>query len=289
MRVLVTGAAGFSGRHIADTLVRKGHGVIAAARKSLSSPPPGIEPLIADLAGLTALPPEIEAIVHVAATQPFDVTVAQMVHDNVVATKQLVTLAQRGGVKRFLYFSSTSIYGRIAGPVLNEETPIRDPSDYGLTKLLGERLLADAADVLPSVALRFPGIVGPGAHRNWLAVTVDKIVSGEPVTIFNPKGLFNCAVHIQDAADLVDRILRRPDLKGFDAVTLGAEGALTISEVVATLKKAAGRDVPIVESANEKPSFTIASGRAKSIYGYAPMTIEMLLERIVRERLNAGA
>ena len=51
---------------------------------------------------------------------------------------------------------------------LLQKTTLYKPDFYGLTKLMSERLL-DLRDILPSVSIRLPGIIGPGSQRNWLS------------------------------------------------------------------------------------------------------------------------
>ena len=72
-----------------------------------------------------------------------------MLIDNLQATRALVSQALRTEVKGFVYFSSLSTLGDISSSVVNEDTPSINPDAYGLTKLLGERLLTDVANQLP--------------------------------------------------------------------------------------------------------------------------------------------
>jgi hypothetical protein len=77
---------------------------------------------------------------------------------------------------------SKAPYCRIYG---GESTPLRDPDAYGMTKRLGELMLAERAPGLSGLAMRLPGVVGPGAQRNWLAVAAGKIKRGEKLRAFN--------------------------------------------------------------------------------------------------------
>src|ERR1700722_14479239 len=117
MRVLVTGAGGFLGGHVARRLAETGFEVIAATRTSPIEPPESttaarrFHTLAVDLAR-GALLPHTEAIVHTAATPAWtDVSVDQMLTDNVSATRSLVRHALAAKALAFVFFSSISAFG----------------------------------------------------------------------------------------------------------------------------------------------------------------------------------
>jgi nucleoside-diphosphate-sugar epimerase len=286
VRVLLTGAGGFSGRFLARHLAEQGHDVVPVLRRPPQGPELGIPYCIADLSGVDPLPRGCEAVIHAAATSPMPgVGDADMQRDNVVATERLIAHALADGARRFIFFSSLSLYGRIDVARVDEATPFHDAEFYGRTKQQGEAMLA-AAGRLPTLALRLPAVVGPGAKRNWPASVVERIRQEQTVSIFNPEAPFNNAVHIADLAALVTGLLAR-DWSGFDAVTLGAAGSLSIRGVVEHLARGSGRTARIEIRAAAGSSFTVSSERAKTRYGYAPMEIGAMMERFAREQGDA--
>lgn len=286
-RVLVTGARGFVGAHLADDLERRGFEVLRSRRPRAEA---RYDPRFVDL-DLTqpfALPRGVEAIVHAAATSPAPgVSSAQIVRDSVHATANLLGAAARTGVRHFVYLSSLSIYGRIDAPEVNEETPRREPDVYGASKYLAEELVREHADRAATIALRLPGVVGRGAARNWLATLLARLRADREVSLFNPEARFNNAVHVADLAALVARLLER-GWQGFDALTLGAGGALSIREVVTRVAEHAGSRSPVQVQQAERGAFTISSARAIERHGYAPTEIGALLKRWVAEELEAS-
>ena len=289
MRVLVTGVSGFSGSTVARRLAGGGHDVLGIHRRDTNflTPLRGVarlELVQTDLIDAGKLPGPFDAIVHTAATSPGpDVDVATLVRDNIDASFALIEAAQRWGASRFIFFSSLSYYGRIAQDVVDEATPVRDPDAYGATKLIAEQRLAELSAELSTLALRLPGIVGPGAHRNWLAGVASRLRAGEPIRAFHLDRLYNNAAHIDDIAALVQAVLTREPWRGFDAAVLGAAGSLTVREIIERLALALGVSAKIEETAPSNTSFTLSSAHAIARYGYQPLEIGTLIDRYGRE------
>jgi len=279
MRVLVTGAAGFSGRAIARWLKAEGHDVIAHHRAS--SLPDDLaegETWRADLAGDDPLPGRLDAIVHTAATSPPTggfVPAARMIRDNAQATARLAAADARV----FLYLSSLSIHGTISDAVVTPDTPVTDPDAYGMTKLLGERAIAERGG--PALAIRLPAVIGGGAARNWPVQVLAKLREGERVRIFNADAAFNNVVHVQDVAAFAAHALTAPS-NGFAAVPVASRDALHVRDVVSCLAEGAGVEATVEEAPAGKASFTIDIGPASAL-GFAPRDTATALRDFARE------
>jgi UDP-glucose 4-epimerase len=205
-----------------------------------------------------------------------------MVRDNIVATAELIEAAERWGSRAFVLFSSLSIYGEVTAPVLDEATPIVNPDAYGASKHLCEAMLAARSDRLPGIALRLPGVLGPGARRNWTSRTAAALLAGDRVRAFHLDRPYNNAVHIGDVAALIAHLLAHP-WRGFDRIVLGARGALPLRDAIERLAKGLGVRARIQEVPAPKASFTLSSERAISRWGYDPMTICQVLDRYAGE------
>ncbi len=283
MHVLVTGASGFVGSHVARDLAARGMQVTAVGRNRPVAPASGVAVVHDDLSNPLNLPEGVDAVVHAAATSAWTgISGFEMVRDNAVATAKLVDWARATGVRAFLYCSSTSVYGEIDASEVDESTPRVDPDVYGTTKFLGETVLSEAAPSLAGLAMRLPGVIGSGARRNWLSGVAARLRSGEAVSIFNPDAAFNNAVHVADLAALCGDCIERGWL-GFDVLTLGAGGCLRIREVVERLANALGVEAHLRVVDPLRSPFTVSSRRAIERYGYAPMSIDSMLERYAKE------
>lgn len=281
MRVLVTGAAGFSGRAIARWLRAEGHDVIAHHRtSSLPDDLADGETWQADLAGDDPLPERLDAIVHTAATSPptgaaHAVPVARLIRDNAVATARLA--AADAGV--FVYLSSLSVHGTITDTTVTPDTPIVNPDAYGLSKLLGEHAVAERGG--PALAIRLPAVIGGGAARNWPVQVLAKIRAAETVRIFNADAAFNNVVHVQDVAAFAAHILTAPP-SGFAAVPVASRDPVRVRDVPTRLAQGAGLEATVEEGSAEKPSFTIDIAAAEAL-GFAPRDTATALRDFARE------
>lgn len=236
-----------------------------------------------DLVSLNELPQGVDAIIHMAAASPETASsVHDFIHDNVLANENLVCLAKDAGVRSFIFFSSLSVYGEIEYDVVDEATPVVNPGAYGVSKLLGEMLLRESADAFASIALRIPAVLGLGASRHWLARAISNTKNGDDLRIFNPNAKFNNAVHLDDLSALIQNLLQQ-SWSGFDFITLGADGGMTIQQIAdKIIAKTKSLSKVIVET-EARPHFTISSNRAKRLYGYAPTDFETMLDQYIFE------
>jgi UDP-glucose 4-epimerase len=288
MRILVTGVSGFAGSFIARHLARTGYDVVGTYRRRTSflaaaEGQSNIRFRAGDLATVDASDGPFDAIIHIAASSPAPGTGdSQIVRDNLRSTLRLLDAAAGWDCRAFVLFSSMSLYGEVQAAVVDESSPIINPDVYGATKYIAECLVAERAPGLSGLALRLPGIIGPGAHRNWLSQVAATLLGGQPVKAFNLDAQFNNAVHVADLANMVEENLKR-SWRGFEAVTLGAGSCMPVRSVIERLAVALGTSAQIEVAAPRKSPFILSSQRAVSRWHYAPMKIEDMLDRYGRE------
>jgi UDP-glucose 4-epimerase len=290
LRVLVTGASGFVGRHIAVHLAKRGHDVVGTSRKVTLIDGPDVRMWNLDLAAYrTSLSEEFDAIVHCAATHPVSgASVAKTCQDNVAATTRLVEMARKWDVKAFIFMSSISVYGKVCRPVLDEPTQRIDPDPYGETKHLCEQILREQP--FPTISLRLPGILGLGAHekRNWIPRAARLIADNKLVSVFNLDKPFNAAAHVDDISKFVDHLLGTK-LNGHDEVLVAASGETTVRGAVSMLGRCLGKVPTIQQVSDQASAFLISSRKAVGRYGYVPTDITAMLEQYAAEFLLSDA
>ncbi len=176
MRVLVTGATGFTGGCLARHLVGAGDEVRALVRPVSQLRADGLREVgvqvatgdLGDARSLEAACLDVEVVYHIAATyrtagQP--ATVYREV--NVEGTRRLLDAAETTGVRRVVHCSTGGVHGHIEDPPATEEAPFAPGDVYQETKLEGERLARARGDasMLEVVVARPIGIYGPGDMR----------------------------------------------------------------------------------------------------------------------------
>jgi UDP-glucose 4-epimerase len=177
MKALVTGGAGFIGSHLAEALCRRGAKVLVVDNLSLGkienlawkSSGDDLEFVQGDAADETLMKRLIAGcdwVFHEAAMPSVPVSVADPLktnEQNLDATLRLLVLARDAGVKRFLFASSSAIYGDNPAPAKHEQLPPQPLSPYALQKYGSEKYgqLFHQLYGLPTVSLRYFNVFGP--------------------------------------------------------------------------------------------------------------------------------
>jgi nucleoside-diphosphate-sugar epimerase len=221
--VLVTGAQGFLGRTVGGILQHSGWRVIAldSIAADTGSPSETTTNVVCDITNKSDLETvfhntRIGGIVHLAAILP---TAAQRdpiraPHVNIVGSVNLLELARRFGVPRFVFGSSLSIYGTCAADRVVSEADRAAPEDvYGAAKLCVEQVgsaLATSSG-LEFVSLRIGRVVGPGARSTTSAWRSDifELLSAESGNIALPYTGSErvLLVYVEDAAKALVTLL----------------------------------------------------------------------------------
>jgi len=294
MHVLITGAGSFLGKLIIPKISNSGVNITAIWRnqypvfaqiKPYSISLDLVQGDLIDLNTFEKLPNRVDAIIHIAAVSSNVDSAFDFVQSNIIGMKNLLDYATKANINCFIYLSSLSIHGLIKDSIVTENTPIINPSMYGLSKYVAEVLLSEKCETIHSIALRLPGVLGIGAHRHWLSTILSKSINDEDIQIFNPEATFNNAVHVDDLADFIVDLLNR-NWTGYHAMPLGAEGKLNIIEVVNQIisRAQSGSQIKIIKEA--QPSFSISSEYARNNFNYNPMNILEMINRYVDENIN---
>ena len=175
MRVLVTGATGFTGGHLARALAAHGHEVRALVRKvsdtsdTLARASITIVPGdLRDAGALAAATSGIDVVYHIAAIYRQAGVPAETYRAvNATAVGHLIEAAARAGVRRVVHCSTVGVHGDVEGPPANEDAPFKPGDVYQDTKLEGERIAREtgARTGVEVTIARPTGIYGPGDRR----------------------------------------------------------------------------------------------------------------------------
>lgn len=176
MKVLVTGATGFTGGHLARHMLAHGHDVAVLVRptsvdRAAALRNEGAELRVGDLADAEAVARAAsgcEVVYHIAATyREAGQGDAAYTRVNVDGTRHVLDAARAGGVRRVVHCSTGGVHGHIEHPPANEDAPLAPGDVYQRSKLEAEQLASayGAAHGLDVVIARPIGIYGPGDLR----------------------------------------------------------------------------------------------------------------------------
>ncbi len=261
--ILVTGGAGFIGSHLVEALLAGGERVVVldnfdpfyepqVKRDNLdaASRHPAfrlVEGDIRDGALVEALLREgkIDSVVHLAARAGVRPSLADPVSYadvNVSGTASVLEACRKAGVGRFLFGSSSSVYGNNLKVPFSEDDAVDDPiSPYAATKRSGELLcrtwqLLHGADV---ACLRFFTVFGP-RQRPEMAIHsfARKIAAGQEVEMYGDGSSARDYTYVDDIVDGICRSLAR--CRGFRIWNLGGSRTTTLADLVARIAQALG-------------------------------------------------
>ncbi len=295
MKVLVTGCAGFIGSHVAARLIKEGHEVMGVddfdvyysrSQKEKNLLPILLSPqfkLVEDNLSTMALIKVLkgmEAVVHLAA-QPgvrgsWGASFHRYVTNNLQVTQKLLEESKGNKLKRFVYASSSSVYGDV-GEVLNEEMMCRPRSPYGVTKLAAENLcqLYHQEYRMPTVSLRFFSVYGPG-QRPDMAFNrfCHSILHDAAISIYGDGQQVRDFTYVDDVVETIAAALTVEEAVG-QVVNVGGGSPTTLLEALALLEEISGKSCP--KTFLERQKGDVMSTRAdrtklEGIFGTKPKT-----------------
>jgi UDP-glucose 4-epimerase len=219
-RVLVTGAAGFIGSHVAEHCLRRGFQVVGVDDLSggfMGNVPDGVDfrqGTVTDHAWVASLwsGGGFDYIYHLAAYAAEGLSHFIRLYNyrtNLMASINLINLAVLHDVKCYVFTSSIAVYGPGQTPMTEDMTP--EPEDpYGISKYAVEMDLAAAHRMfgLPYVIFRPHNVYGPrqnvaDKYRNVIGIFMNQVMQNEPMTIFGDGTQTRAFSHIDDVAPVI--------------------------------------------------------------------------------------
>ncbi len=266
MRALVTGCAGFIGSHLTDSLLADGHEVVgvdcfndnygrAEKRRNLEHAQEweafDFVPLDLARGDLTELVAETDVVFHLAAEpgvrSSWGARFDNYSRNNVAATQLLLEAVKDLPDRRFVYASSSSIYGQAEALPTPEDTIPRPFSPYGVTKLAAEHL-CDTYHGNFGVAvtsLRFFSVYGP-RQRPDMAFNIfcRAALEGRPLTLFGDGGQTRDFTYVGDIVAALRSAAEAPKAPG-RVYNIGGGSRVSVNDAVELLGEFAGRPLTV--------------------------------------------
>jgi len=309
MKALITGAAGFIGSHLCDRLVNQGWDIVgldnfdpfysaevkrANIRGLFSS---GRFELIegdirdAGCVGNALSTDDIDIIVHLAAkagVRPSIQAPLEYQDVNINGTMVMLEATVKNGIKKFIFASSSSVYGNNEKVPFSETDNVDFPiSPYAATKKTGELLCYTYSHLydIDMTCLRFFTVYGPRQRPDLAIHKFARLIeAGEPIPVFGDGSMRRDFTYIDDIIDGVVAAMDR--CSGYEIYNLGESRPVRLDELIVAIEKALGKKA-IINRLPEQPGDvkqTYADvAKAQKRLGYSPKTeVEAGLANFIR-------
>ena len=295
MKILVTGAAGFVGRHLVAAAASHGQ-VIAVVRSSV------------DIAGAFVVEPvnlsdrdavrllferwRPDVVLHAAArvAQSSSDDIYTFFDDNVRATINIYHYSQVSGTRQVVFSSSFSVYGRPKALPVSEDHLVDPSTPYALSKIQGEyvgRLYAESG--LQTTVLRYSGIFGTGQHFGAVPTFIARCLRNDPVVLNAGGRPSSDFVWVEDVVQANLRALQYDQPRSFEVLNIGSGVELTVAQLASMIRDLCGSRSTIQLSDDQSPRdfrFSYDISRAQEQLGYAPTPIPTALETCINPKLH---
>lgn len=271
MKFGVSGGAGFLGIHLARSLVSHGHFVRSLDLEPLQDAEleRDVDEVVGDIRDVDAcrrLVDGTDVVVHAAAALPIQTSRDAIVSVNVDGTQRLLDAAREAGVGRFIFISSTAVYGIPEKHPIDESDPLIGVGAYGESKIAAEELcLAAAEDGFEIVVIRPKTFVG-AERLGVFEILFDWIREGRRIPIL---GSGHNRYQLLAVSDLVDAIVRASESSVVNrAFNIGASTFGTVREDMNALIEHAGTSARLFPV---PPSLAVPLLRALELARLSPL------------------
>jgi UDP-glucose 4-epimerase len=291
LRVLVTGGAGFIGSHVVDRLVDEGCAVrvlddLSSGQLSnvaghlASGSVEFVKGSILERDDVARALDGVDGVVHLAAivSVPFSVANHERTYEvNVYGTKVLLDKCAAEGVGRFVFASSSAVYGEAAYVPIDEVHPTNPLSPYAETKLVAEQMcIKDFGDVLSPVVLRLFNVYGRRQSADGYAGVIttfrERLLAEKALVVYGDGLQTRDFIHVSDVATTVWLALNSEARGVFNVCSGRAVSIRELAEVMAQLVDA--EDVEVRFDGAREGDIRHSHGdyaKAREAFGFEPL------------------
>lgn len=295
-KCLVTGGAGFIGSHIADALIKKGHGVLiidnlsTGKKENINRQAEFFEKDLRDFSQIRPIFEGVDFVFHEAALPriPLSIEKPKETNDiNIGGTLNALIAAKEAGVKRFIYAASSSAYGSQKQMPLQEDMTCFPQNPYGLQKYVGELYCRIFSEIygLKTVSLRYFNVYGPrqsreGAYMPAIGIFLTQKNTGKPLTITGDGEQTRDFTHVFDVARANVLAMESERVGKGEVINIGGGHNYSINAIASLISSDIVRiPLPLGEMRDTLADTT----KAKELLGWQP---QITLEKGIKDLLN---
>lgn len=282
MRVLITGVSGYIGSNIATWLKQNTDLWVIGVYNN--RPPQGIfdEAVSCNLADYSSKKIldniECDIVIHAAGCFIAD-SILGYISNNVKATENILCYAYKKNVKKFVYISTTSVYGETSEEI-SESSSSRNLSDYGMVKKICERMVEESV-IQSKLILRLSSTLGGSDNdftRPWLPKVAYRMLKNMDIIYYNPHLYYNAVVYVKDVAKFIGQFIIKEKLGYYDYI-LASSNPMQILEILNLLKDEIGSRSILLERETSEANRCFALNVEKAINdGFYVRSVEEVIK-----------
>lgn len=259
--ILITGWSGFLGIHILPKLRQRKKAKIILFKGN-----------ILDRSLIQKTVQGVDTVIHLAAKTRLSEKqelISSLIETNVLGTKVLLDAALKNNVQKFIFFSTSGVYGeKIIGRVMDENHPTNPLNPYTASKLAAETVAQSFFNGynLPVVILRITNVYGPNQSPDWMMpLFISKLLQNQPIVLNHLGRPRRDWIYVEDVVRAVELIINAPveKIKG-EVFNLGIGKSISNLEVAQSIAKELGVDfrlIKLVKSGKRESKSNMAVSR----------------------------
>ncbi|MFH1582609.1 MAG: NAD-dependent epimerase/dehydratase family protein [bacterium] len=263
MKIAITGATGFIGRHLVRKLTTEKFDLRILAQDNaefLKREMSSLKIVKGDLLKketLNDLVRDADLVIHLVGTffPPF----GSLVRSNVIATANLLEACSQNKVKKIIYASSGTVYGPSKNRPSKETDELHPKGFYALTKKIGEDLLKYYDDNfgIKYVILRFSDIYGPENNKGVVYNFLNSIKKENKITIYGDGEQARNFIFVSDVIESILQVLRKCNFKKSEIFNISNNELTTVNELAGTIEKILRRKTEVICKPHRNDSIQI--------------------------------
>ena len=298
---LITGVNGFIGRKLALSLLKKGHKVIGIGRAEVSCLAEiKVENFIYLQGDLSAFMLKkldhlaICGLYHLASLQPGkpDLTYDNFYQSNVVTTLNLLNYFREKPLDFFLYTSTISVFGSRVNGIINESSIPRPSDNYGLTKLISEKVLEfeSCKQNCKVIILRLQSVFGKNDGYGIINTFYEMLSVNSDIEIFSRGSIHRNLILVEDVLEiLLIAISKHKILKDFEIFQVASNNSLKTIEIAEIIKRRLSSKGDLILS-DKKFVFDwdvfVDVSKAKSLLNFNPNNLQDAIKIYIDQKKN---
>jgi UDP-glucose 4-epimerase len=262
MKILLTGAAGFLGSHLAEKYVNEGS-IVYGIDNLLNGNLNNIRTLlhrknfkfihddVRNTSLYPKLPTDLDAVIHLAAQIHVDKSIVnpQETFDiNVSGTMKILEYARMNDIRKILFASTSEVYGSAKYVPMDENHPLAAQHPYGVSKIAADRLCYTYNETydLGIDIIRCFNFYGPrqkdAGYGGVIAIFINRVLQNKPPIIYGDGNQSRDYMYVSDAVKAYDKVLKSEDNPGKYGINFGTGVEKTVNEIAELIIKYSGKD-----------------------------------------------